>query len=107
MFEEMREISRATDLPAIIVRYSDTACERSRISFDVFHEDAWHARHLLWIDEDELAGWLLPDLGVGASLRLSQWGLELCVEAPYAGLQDRITGLDRGAQYINSFPRWR
>lgn len=107
MFDEVREISRATGLSGIIVRDSGTASERSRISFDVYHEGAMHMRHLLWIGADGDTGWLLRDLGGGPYIRLSQWGLDFVDEPPFLDWQDRLDGLGRGSDYLNSFIRWR
>jgi hypothetical protein len=107
MFDEVRDISRATGLSGIVVRYSDTAGERTRISFDVYHDGAWRARHLLWIGAEDGPGWLLPDLCGGPYLRLSQWGVDVHDEPPFLDLKDRIDGLERGTSYLSSFVRWR
>ncbi len=107
MFDEVRDISGATGLSGIVVRYSDTAGARSRISFDVYHDGAWHTRYLLWIGAEDGPGWLLPDLGDGPYIRLSQCGVDIHDEQPFLDLQDRLDGLERGAGYINNFIRWR
>ena len=107
MFDEVRDISRATGLSGIVLRYSDTASERTQISFDVYHDAAWRTRHLLWIGAEEGPGWLLPDLGGGPFLRLSQWGVDIHDEPPFLDMQERLDGLDRGKGYLNSFRRWR
>jgi hypothetical protein len=107
MFDEVRDIGHATGLSSIVVRYSDTASDRSRISFDVYHENAWYARHRLWIGADEELGWLLADLGGGRHLRLSQGGVDVQAELPSLHHQDRLNGFDRGVEYLNNFIRWR
>lgn len=107
MFDEVRDISRATGLSGIVVRYSDTAAEQSRISFDAFHENRWFARHLLWVGFGDGSGWLLPDTGRGPYIRLAQWGLDVVDELPFSDLQERSEGLERGAAYLANFVRWR
>lgn len=107
MFDEVRDIGCATGLSGIVVRCNDDAGDRSRISFDVYHDSTWHARHLLWIGDEDSPGWLLPDLSGGPHLCLSQWGVDVHDKAPFLDLQDRIEGLDRGADYLNSFIRRR
>lgn len=106
MFDEVREISRATGLSGIVVRYNDTDGDRTRISFDVYHDDRWHTRHLLWIGAEDGFGWLLHDLGGGPCLRLTQWGVDVQGE-PAFNPQERLEGLERGRAYLNNFSRRR
>lgn len=105
MFNEVRDISRATGLSGIVVRCSDTADESKRISFDVCHGGAWHARNWLWIGVNGGPGWLLPDLGRGPHLRLSQWGVDPQDRPPFLDLLERLDGIERGSEYLSNFLR--
>jgi hypothetical protein len=102
MLDEVREISRATALDGIVVRYDDTPQSAAPVTLDVWHEGAWHLRHVLWISGTDNAAWLLRDLGGRPYLRLSQWGVELYEEPPYRDPQDRANGIRRGAQHLAS-----
>jgi hypothetical protein len=106
LFDEVRTISGATSLSELIVRDYSIAGVRTRYTFDAYHEGSWHVRHLLWISEGG-SGWLVPDLGGGPYLRLAQFGLEVTQDAPFCDVRDRFAGLDRGADYLSSFIRWR
>jgi len=106
LFDEVRQIATATALSAIIVRDQSVSGLRTRYTFDLWHEGRWHVPHLLWISEGG-SGWLIPDLGGGPYLRLSQWGPDRTDAAPFSDLRDRFAGLDRAADYLAGFTRRR
>ena len=107
MFNEVREISRATGLSGIVVRHSEPSGDRSQVSFDVHMNGAFHMRHLLWISASGGTGWLVRDLGDGPYIRLSRWGLEKTDQPPFVDIREARHGLQLGAEYLNTFMRGR
>lgn len=105
LLDEVGTVCKATGLSGLIVRDYNMRAAPTRFTFDVYHEGSWHLRHLLWISEGG-TGWLVPDGGDDAFLRLSQCGPDMTDKPPFVDRKERLEGLMRGADYLASFRRW-
>ncbi|MFN3725987.1 MAG: hypothetical protein ACK4SZ_06745 [Allosphingosinicella sp.] len=106
LLEEISLVCRATGLSGIVLRECAVSASRTRYTFDTYHAGSWYLRSLLWISEAGTA-WLIPDWGDDQFFRLSQWGLDAADQPPFLGMEERLSGVARGADYLAAFVRRR
>jgi len=97
---EVRDIAKAVERNAIIVRAADTA---AHATFDVVLHGVERpfCGYRLWMPQPVGCAWLIPTAGEKTYVRLDLLGLEVTSTAPFCDEVERYRGLRFGSEFLS------
>lgn len=100
LVREVRNIARAVDRDAIIVR---AAPDPTLATFDVMLSGVQRPflGYRVWIRQPMGCAWFVPTAGEASFIRLDPEGLEVSQTAPYVDEVDRHRGLEAGREFLS------
>ncbi|EMD81905.1 hypothetical protein [Pacificimonas flava] len=96
LFAEGEALGRRTGLDLLLMRFDVQPCGTT---FDIRLDanGAWLTNFALWRGRGEM--WLVPEAGEEACIKVTQFGLETCLPAPFASSDEREKGMVRAATF--------
>lgn len=100
LLREAEELTNASDLDVIVVRFDDRDQE---LSFDIRlqHIEPLLCCYRLWMERTGGPAWLVPTAGEDLFLKITPLGLMMDPRAPFEDDDRRRFGLKRGSDFLS------